>query len=265
MADPRVEKLADILVNYSVKVQTGDKVALFGHLATRPLLVEIYREVMRAGGHPFVLWQDSAMQEIFFKEGNEEQLSTIPEPFRHIIETYDCLIALWGSDHVRNLSNIDPAKLRLNSQAEGELGKIQMQRAAAGEMRWVGGMFPTPAFAQEADMSLSEYEDFVYGACFIDKEDPVAEWNKIHDEQQKLIDWLDGKQRVRIKGPNADLTLSIAGRKFINSDGHHNMPSGEIFTSPVEDSANGWIRFTYPAIYSGREVEDIELRFENGK
>ena len=114
-------------------------------------------------------------------------------------------------------------------------------------------------------MSLSEYENFVYGACFTDKDDPVAEWLKIHDRQQKLVDWLKGKKQVKVKGPNVDVTLSIDGRDFINSDGHKNMPSGEIFTSPVEDSANGWVRFTYPAIVAGREVEGIELRFENGK
>jgi aminopeptidase len=260
-----MEKLADILVNYSVSVQPGDKVAILGHLVTRPLLIEIYREVIRAGGYASVFWQDSAMQEIFFKEANHDQLSNVSDVFRQVIETYDCLIGLWGSDNTRNLSNIDPAKMQLSSQAEGELGKIQMQRSASGEMRWVGAMYPTPAFAQEADMSLTEYEDFVYGTCYVDKDDPVAEWNRIHDEQQKLVDWLDGKKQVRVKGPNADITLSIDGRKFINSDGHHNMPSGEIFTSPVKDSVNGWIRFTYPAIYTAREVEGIELRFENGK
>jgi aminopeptidase len=265
MADRRMEKLADVLVNYSVSVQPGDNVAIFGHLVTRPLLIEIYRETIRAGGHPLVLWNDSAMQEIFFKEGNDAQLSNVPDVYKHVIETYDCLIALWGSDNTRNLSNIDPAKIQLSSQAEGELGRIQMERSAAGEMRWVGAMYPTPAFAQEADMSLTEYEDFVYGTCFVDKDDPVAEWNRVHAEQQQLIDWLEGKQRVRVQGPNADITLSIAGRKFINSDGHKNMPSGEIFTSPVENSVNGWIRFTYPAIYASREVEGIELRFVDGK
>jgi aminopeptidase len=265
MADSRVEKLAKILVNYSVNVQPGDQVAIMGHIIARPMIVEIYREVIRAGGHPLVLWQASETQEIFFKEGNDDQLSRIPDVFMQIIKTYDCLISLWGSDNTRNLSNIDPTRIQLNSQAEGELGKIMMQRSAAGEMRWVSAMYPTPAFAQEADMSLSEYEDFVYGTCFLDKDDPVAEWNRIHDEQQRLIDWLDGKKQVRVKGPNADLTLSIDGRNFINSDGHKNMPSGEIFTSPVDDSANGWIRFTYPAIYAAREVEGIELRFKDGK
>jgi aminopeptidase len=140
-----------------------------------------------------------------------------------------------------------------------------MRRSAAGEHRWVGTLFPTNAYAQEADMSLSDYEDFVYGACFADKEDPAAEWTRMANTQQKLVDWLVGKKEVKVEGPNIDLTLSIEERTFINSHGRRNMPCGEIFTGPVENSVNGWVRFSYPAIQNGREVSGIELYFEEGK
>jgi aminopeptidase len=140
-----------------------------------------------------------------------------------------------------------------------------MQRSATGEFRWVGTLYPTNAYAQDAEMSLRDYEEFVYGACFCDQDDPVARWQEVHDMQQKLVDWLVGKREVRVTGPNADLTLSIEDRVFMNSDGHKNMPSGEIFTGPVEDSVEGWVRFTYPAVTAGREVEGIELKFEKGK
>ena len=140
-----------------------------------------------------------------------------------------------------------------------------MERSAAGELKWTSTLFPTAASAQEADMSLRAYEEFVYGTCFCDRDDPVAEWQRIHDEQQQAIDWLTGRELVEISGPNAELKLSIKDRQFVNSDGHHNMPSGEIFTGPVEDSVNGWVRFTYPSIAGGREVEGIELWFEDGK
>jgi aminopeptidase len=126
-------------------------------------------------------------------------------------------------------------------------------------------IFPTQAYAQDAEMSLAEFEDYVYSTTYADAEDPVAMWQKIHDEQQRLVDWLAGKKHVEVKGPDIDLKLSIEGRTFENADGEKNMPSGEIFTSPVEDSANGWVRFTYPAVSSGREVEGIELHFEDGK
>jgi aminopeptidase len=129
----------------------------------------------------------------------------------------------------------------------------------------VGTLYPTNAFAQEADMSLSDFEDFVFGACHVDKDDPVSEWLKVSKEQQRLVNWLKGKSQVKVKGPSVDLNLSITGRSFINSDGKRNMPSGEIFTGPVEESVNGWVRFSYPTIVAGREIAGIELRFEDGK
>jgi aminopeptidase len=114
-------------------------------------------------------------------------------------------------------------------------------------------------------MSLTEFEDYVYSTTYADVDDPVGEWNKYHDYHARLIDWLAGKKEVIIKGPNVDLKLSIKGRRFLNADGTKNMPSGEIFTSPVEDSASGWIHYTYPAVYRGREAQGVELYFEEGK
>lgn len=265
MSDPRVERLAKLLVHYCVEVKPGDKVVLNGHHVTRPLMVAAYREVVAAGGHPLAFWVDSDMQEIMLRQGNDDQLTFFPDPMKLIYESYDCAIRLMGTDNTRLLNSVDPARQQLAQSAQRELIGTMMQRSATGAFRWVGTMFPTQAYAQEADMSLSEYEDFVYGACFADKEDPVAEWHKIHEMQQKLVDWLVGKKQVVVKGPHVDLTLSIEERSFINSDGHNNMPSGEIFTSPVEDSVNGWVRFSYPAIVHGREVEGVELRFEKGK
>ena len=265
MADPRVQKLAKLLVNYGVAVKPGDKVAIMGGLVTEPLMTGIYREVIRAGGHPMTVWQHSALGEILFKEGNDDQLTHIPKPQKLVMETYDCIISLWGMENTRALAGVDPARQQMARAAQKDLFGTMMPRSASGELRWVGTMFPTQAYDQEADMSLSDYEDFVYGSCHVDKDDPVAEWNKVHHRQQKLVDWLKGKKQVKVQGPHADLTLSIEGRDFINSDGHKNMPSGEIYTSPVEDSANGWVHFTYPAVVDGREVEGIELRFENGK
>ena len=265
MFDLRIQKLAQLLVNYSVKVKPGDKVAVRGSTASLPLVTETYREVIRAGGHPLTVWQEDQFGEIMLKNGNDEQLQHVAPPMKVVFEEYDCLISLGGTDNTRTLSGVDPARQTLARSAGRELMQTFMQRSAAGEFRWVGTMFPTNAQAQEADMSLSDFEDFVYGACFVDRDNPVAEWRKISTMQQKLVDWLVGKKDVKVQGPNVDMTLSIAERTFINSDGQKNMPSGEIFTGPVEDSANGWVRFTYPAIYSGREVDGIELRFEDGK
>jgi aminopeptidase len=180
-------------------------------------------------------------------------------------EEFECLASLYGLANTKALTRIDPAKQGRVAKAQADLMKRYMERAATGELKWVVTMFPTNAHAQDAEMSLAEFEDYIYSTMFVDTDDPVKEWRKIYDEQQRYVDWLSGKDELVVKGPNVDLTLSIKDRGFINADGVDNMPSGEIFTSPVEDSVNGWIRFTYPAIEMGREVEGIELKIEKGK
>ncbi|MCB8985977.1 MAG: aminopeptidase [Ardenticatenaceae bacterium] len=265
MVDPRISRLAHLLVTYSVKVQPGDKVLIRGNSLSLPLVSETYREVLLAGGHPTVFWEEEIFSEIMLKEASEEQLRYVAEPVKVAMETYDCLIGLRGSRNTRTLSNVDPSRQQIAQIAGRNLMQTFMERSARGELRWTTTIFPTDAHAQEADMSLTEFADFVFAACYVDQEDPVAEWQKVHTRQQKLVEWLAGKDQVQVKGPNVDLKLSIKDRVFINADGTANMPDGEVFTGPVEDSVNGWIRYTYPAIYNGREVEGIELRFEDGR
>ncbi len=265
MSDPRIHKLANLLVNYCVTVQPGDKVMLTGSPAGMPLILETYREIIKAGGLPNLFWDDEQFEEIMLKEGSDEQLLYVPDTAKLAVETFDCRITIRSHQNTRGLSSIDPARQQLAASGRRELMQTFLQRSASGELRWVGTLFPTTAYAQEADMSLADYEDFVYRACHADKDDPMAEWQKVSRSQQQLVEYLVGKDQVVVKGPNADLTLSIKGRTFVNSDGHKNMPCGEIFTGPVETSVNGWIRYTYPAIHQGREVEGIELWFEEGK
>ncbi len=265
MADSRIEKLADVLVGYSVAVQPGDKVLVQGGTPASPLLKAIYAKVLQAGGHPMMRVFIPGTEELFYRYASDEQLQHVPEPTKLMVETYDVFIRIMASENTKDMSNVDPAKMVLSSQAQAEIFKIYMERAGSGELRWVGALFPTNAYAQDAEMSLSEYEDFVYGACMPDLDDPVSYWNQLSVWQQKIVDWLAGKERVRVIGPETDLRLNIAGRSFINSDGKRNMPSGEVYTSPVEDSAEGQVYFSYPAIYQGREVAGIRLWFENGK
>jgi aminopeptidase len=143
--------------------------------------------------------------------------------------------------------------------------KTMMRRSAAGELRWVIAPYPTNAFAQDADMSLRDYADFLYRACMPDLDDPIGYWRKVEAEQERVIEWLKGKENVHVTGPETDLRLSVAGRKFINCSGKVNVPDGEVFTGPVEDSAEGYVYFSYPAIESGREVTGVRLWFEKGR
>jgi aminopeptidase len=178
---------------------------------------------------------------------------------------FDALISIGAAENTRMLSGVDPNRQRLRAKAHAPLREVFLARSAAGEFKWVSTLFPTQAYAQDAEMSLADFEDFVYGATHADEDDPVARWRDVHTRQQRYVEFLAGKHRLEVLGDNADLRLSIEGRTFINSDGVHNMPSGEIFTGPVEDSVEGWVRFTYPAVTSGREVEGVELVFEKGR
>lgn len=264
MNDPRLEKLARLLVNYSVGVKELDKVVISGDALAEALLKAIYAEVLKAGGLPLLNVSLNGINEIFYRHASKEQLCHVPPPQRLIVETYDAQISIIAEENTRALSNVDPQKMVLHSRSRRDLMKIHMERSARKEFRWVLGLFPTPAYAQDAEMGLAEYEDFAYGACLPDPEDPIGYWQRFSRWQDKIIDWLKGRKEVHIKGKETDLTLSIEGRPFINCDGHENMPDGEVFTGPVENSINGQVYFSYPAIESGREVSGIRLQFKDG-
>jgi len=265
VADIRTEKLAEVLVDYSVAVQPGDKVLIRGETIAEPLLKSVYARVLQAGGHPLMMVSLPGVDEVLFRYASAEQLQVVPEPVRLMMETYDAQISIRAAANTKALSGIDPARIVLAQQGRKDLMRIMMERSAAGELRWVGTIFPTNAFAQDAEMSLSEYEDFVYGACLPDMDDPVGAWRRFSAWQQRIVDWLRGKERVHLIGPETDLRLSVAGRVFLNADGKNNMPSGEVFTGPVEDSVEGHVYFSYPAIYQGREVTGVRLWFERGR
>jgi aminopeptidase len=263
--DIRVEKLAELIVGYSTAVRKGDKVLIQGSTLAEPLLKATYARVLQAGGFPLVLSALPNSEEIFYRHATDDQLKHVPPPVKMIYETYDVRIVILAEANTRGLSSVDPRKLVMNQQARTELMQIFMRRAAAGELRWVVAPFPTNAMAQDAEMGLAEYEDFVYTACMPDLNDPVGYWHNFSAWQQRIIDWLRGKGQVHITAPGTDLRLSIASRIVKNSDGHFNLPDGEIFTGPVEDSAEGYVNFTYPSIYGGREVAGVKLEFEKGK
>lgn len=265
MAEHRQTKLAELLVQYSVAIRPGDKVLINGSSLAAPLLREVYAAVFRAGGHPLMLVSLPNIDDVMYRFASTEQLKFMPPPLMLGVETYDASISISGSENTKNLSNIDPAKVVTRSQGRREMLDVFMKRAASGALRWTGTLFPTNAYAQDAEMSLGDYEDFVYGACMPDPDDPIGYWQRFSIWQQKIVNWLKGKKTVRILGDGTDLRLSVEGRTFISCDGHHNMPDGEVFTGPVEDSVEGYVTFSYPAIYQGREVTGVRLEFSNGK
>lgn len=265
MPDPRLLKLANMLVTYSVEVKKGDKVTINGTSQAEPLIKAVYTEVLKAGGLPNTRLQLPGLDELFYKYADDEQIQYLPEPVRLDYETCDVDITIWAEENTKALTNIDPQRMALRRKATAEVNRKFMERAARGEVRWTLTIFPNQAHAQDAEMSLDEYEDFVYNACMPDMDDPVGYWRKVHDRQEKIIAWLKGKQQVHILSRETDLRLNIGDRKFINCACKENVPDGEIFTGPIEDSAEGRVYFSYPTLFGGREVTGVRLWFEKGR
>ena len=263
--DNRITKHAEVLLKYSLDLKKGEKIVIVGDVVTLPLIKESYRLAVELGALPQVMINSEELKEILLKGGSEEQIKYVPESAKKAFETVDVLLSFFGGTNTRMLSNVNPEKLKLSAQGLSEITRIFFERVAKKELRWCGTMFPNQANAQEASMSVSEYEDFVYGAGYIDSKDPIAEWKKIEKKQEGICNILNGKKHLRIVSKDNDLKMSIEGRKWINCCGRVNFPDGEVFTGPVEDSVEGHIRFSFPGIYGGREIEDIQLTFERGK
>ena len=265
MKDPRVETLADILVDYSVSVKKDDLVAIKGTYAAEPLILAIYERCLARGAHPMIRASIPAAEPIYFNTAQKHQLEYVWETDRWFSENLDVNFHILSETNTRHLSKVDTSRQVLHSKARKPLMDRSMQRSAEGSYRWNVTLFPTEAYAMDAEMSLSEYEDFYYGACFVDKDDPVGEWRKLAEVHKRLIEWMDGRTEVHIEGEGTDLILDVGGRTFIPADGTANFPDGEIFTGPKEDKTRGHVSFTYPAIYGGQSVEGIRLEFEGGK
>ena len=265
MADPRVARLAEVTVGYSTAVRPGDLVLIDSSSLAAPLVRETVRAVLAAGANPHARYQLDGALEALLEEGSEEQLGWLSPARAHEIEHADVRIVFESEVNTRSLTGVDPARHALVHKARKPLTDRLFERVSAGELRWLVTLFPTPAAAQDAGMSLADYEDFVYRAGFLDQDDPVGLWKAFGERLGRTADWLSTKRELRIVAEDTDLTLDVDGRTWIPSAGRENFPDGEVFTGPVETSAEGTIRFSYPAQFHGRVVEGVELRFAGGE
>jgi aminopeptidase len=270
VADSQIEKFAKVLVEHSARVVPGDRVLIEATTAAEPLIRELYIQILQKGGHPHPMialpgMMPFSQDELYLTYANDSQLDFVPTFYKLAYDHFESRIRIHSATNTRGLTNIDPNKVQRHGKATSVITEAQMRRGGEGVFKWVTTLYPTEAYAQDASMNLKEYEDFVFGAVHAHENDPIAYWKGTAASQQKAIDFLAGKSQVVLRGPNVDLTLSIKNRKFVNSTGIHNMPDGEIYTGPVEDSVNGWVKFTYPAIYGGVAVEGAELTFSNGR
>jgi aminopeptidase len=265
MSDSRVEKLAKVLVHYSIHVKKGDWVRIEGASVAEDLIRAAYAEILKAGGNPITRIGLPGLAYEFYKHASKEQLTFIAPTADIETDRLDASLSVWAGWNSKELSGVDPKKMAASQAARKGLFERYLKRIGTGSLKWCGTLFPNNSSAQDAEMSLSEYEDFVYRAGKLDEKDPVAAWQKVSRAQARYVRFLNTLKTIRIVGPDTDLSFNVAGRKWINCDGHENFPDGEIFTGPVENSAEGTIRYTFPAIHGGREVENVRLTFKQGK
>ena len=265
MVDPRLTKLAQVLVRYSCKVKKHQLVKILGGLDSIPLLKEIFAEVLKLGAYPYTKIVDDEFEDIFFSNASKDQITYVSPIDAYEINKMDTLIGIRSPRNTKMLSGIDPGKQAMMFRSRGKIMQKFSKRAATGDLSWVVTQYPNNASAQDGSMSLADYEKFVFKACMVDKKDPVAEWKKVSKYNEKIIKYIKRKKEIQIKAPGTDLKFNVKGRTWINCDGSNNFPDGEVFTAPIENSVEGHIQFSFPAVYRGREVNDVRLEFKKGK
>lgn len=269
MRDPRHSKLADVLVTYSTRVKPGDVVAVMGDPVAMPLIQAVFESVLKAGGNPFYWPRMEMAQETVMEFGSNAQIGWQNPVMLDMLEKIDVSITLWGENNTRFLTRYPAEKSAMLQQARKPYLKRFLNKAAEGTLRWVGTLCPTNAAAQDAEMSLRQYEDFVYQAGLLHLPDPVAAWQQVFDRQEKVRKYLQGKKVIKFKVPphnghdGTDLTVDVSKGIWVNCGGHENFPDGEVFAGPT--GVDGHVNYTFPAVYQGREVQGVRLKFKAGR
>jgi len=266
MADAMVEKLARVLVDYSLDIQAGELLIVAGSIASEPLVREVVRLAARKGAHPVARISLPGLDEIVLRESPIEALDFESPLVTHDYETANAVLTIMGSLNSQALSGVPPERMARSQRAQGKLQNEFLRRISTDppEVKWCGTLFPTHSGAQDAHLSLSDYEAFVYHAMMLDTPDPVLEWNRMSEQQAAYCALLETHNEIRVVGEDTDLRFRTSGRKWINADGKVNFPDGEVFTGPIEDSVNGHIRYSFPTVFQGREAEDVHLWFKDG-
>jgi aminopeptidase len=264
MIDKRLEKLATILVRYSLSLKKNDLFVISGSHLAAPLIKEVYRQAIKIGAHPFTHIGIDGLAEIYYQQASDQQLKYVSPLSKFEIEKIDASLSIISPENTRNMTNIDPKKQAISSTAHQEIHNIFLERAAKKDLRWCVTQYPTQSSAQDAEMSLADYEDFVFNAAHVQTKDPIKYWQTVHKGQEKIRKLLSTKKSLHVFAKDTDLIVSVAGRTWINCSGQENFPDGEVFTGPVETSTEGHISYSFPGSYNGREVNDIQLWFKKG-
>ncbi len=260
-----LKKYAQLITDYCLYLQPGERLFIRSSTLAEPLVREVYRAALEKGA---IVEYELAMREsakILFESGSDEAISHMPTLYNKAMREFDAYLYIRAPYNLMETKESDTAKQKMRQQAVAEPSKIYFRRTGDGEMKRTLCQYPTAANAQMAGMSLDDYERFIYNACYLYEDDPKSHWLKLGENQQRIVDYLNGVKWMRYKASHTDIQFSVEGRTWINSDGKTNMPSGEVFSAPVEDSVQGKVHFTHPSVYMGTEVEGITLTVEQGK
>jgi aminopeptidase len=266
MSDPRSARLAELLAGYSLDLKPGQIIRIDAGESAAPLILDLYRAALTRGALPYTNVAVDGLAEHLVFDGSDEQITFISPIAEQEVELMDALVTLISSANTRSLNHADPERQQRYLATRRELSNRFWNRVSSGRARWCGTQFPDHAHAQDAEMSLREYEDFVYRACHVTgDDDPETHWRNVAAELTARAGEMEGVKELRVVGPDTDLRLVVQGRTWRPACGERNMPDGEVYTSPVEEGTEGEIRFTFPAVFANREVEDVRLRFEGGR
>ncbi|TML53265.1 MAG: aminopeptidase [Actinobacteria bacterium] len=265
MSDPRYDRLAELVLDHSLRLQPGEVLRIEADAVAEPLVVPLHREAIKRGAHAYAALDLSGLTELLVAHGTEEQIGFVSPIALREMDAIDASITIWSETNTRSFSRADTDRRQRQLAAQRQLALRRRDRIARGEHRWVGTLCPTEAHAQDAKMSLEDYEAFVFGACHVLDDDPVAHWTGVGEQMQARADELGAVRELRIVGEDTDLTVVVRGRTWRPAYGRKNVPDGEVYTSPVESGINGTIRFGFPAVFGGREVDDARLRLEEGR
>jgi len=269
MRDQRITKWAELLIHYSLGAKSGETLLIQGDLGGLPLVEAAFEEAIQAGVHVECLLNHDRLGEFLLHHGSEEQLLKTPQLKQYAVEKFDHLLAIYAPNNLQAASNVPLERQSLTSKAQQPIMKTVMRRKAENSMNWCRTHYPTPSAAQNASMATEEFEEFVLNAGFLNHDDPIRSWRQLGQAHQKAIDYLSTKHELHFKnGRGTDLRVNISGMKWVNLCGTINFPDGEVYTGPNLDASdggvNGFVKYDFPTVYRGVEVDGIELTFENG-
>ena len=254
--DPRTRQLAKLVVDYAIKVKPNENVIISGGTEAQEFISDLYKEVVLRGAHPILKIGIPGLSPFFLKHAKKHQIEKFPDFFDHMVKNSQKYIGIHTTPNTRELSDCDPKKIAARKKVTNPITTYICNEKPKIHRSTVA--FPCQALAQEAEMSLTDYENFVYAAC-------LQDWKKLGKKINKVLNKFKKGKQVHLIGEGVDLKFQIHGDKAKSDLDGENIPMGEIFMAPIRESLNGWIKFDYPAIESSKEVTDIFLKFQNGK